>query len=105
MKSIPAVYENGVFKPTQPVDLPDRCQVDIEVHVRPEGGFTGDKENGDAEQPHPIGPHAKEFDPSASPVEDRIAEIMGDVPPEVWDRVPTDGSAQVDHYLYGTPKR
>ena len=26
-----AIYENGVFKPTQPVDLPERCEVEVEV--------------------------------------------------------------------------
>jgi predicted DNA-binding antitoxin AbrB/MazE fold protein len=26
-----AVYENGVFRPTEKVDLPDRCQVEVEV--------------------------------------------------------------------------
>ena len=30
MKSILAVYENGVFKPTEPVDLPEHSQVRVE---------------------------------------------------------------------------
>lgn len=29
--TIHAIFENGVFKPTQPVDLPDRCEVEVEV--------------------------------------------------------------------------
>jgi predicted DNA-binding antitoxin AbrB/MazE fold protein len=29
--TIHAVYENGVFRPTEKVDLPDRCQVEVEV--------------------------------------------------------------------------
>ena len=33
------------------------------------------------------------------------AELLADVPEEVFDRLPTDGAAQHDHYLYGTPKR
>lgn len=28
--SIHAVYEGGVFKPTEPVDLPEHCQVRVE---------------------------------------------------------------------------
>ncbi len=28
-----AIYENGVFRPTQPVDLPDRCEVEFEVRA------------------------------------------------------------------------
>jgi predicted DNA-binding antitoxin AbrB/MazE fold protein len=30
MKAIHAVYEDGVFKPTEPVDLPEHCRVRIE---------------------------------------------------------------------------
>jgi len=26
-----AIYENGVFRPTQPVDLPDRCEVEVDI--------------------------------------------------------------------------
>ena len=33
------------------------------------------------------------------------AELLADVPEEVFDRLPTDGAAQHDHHLYGTPKR
>ncbi|MDZ7618215.1 MAG: antitoxin family protein [Patescibacteria group bacterium] len=28
-----AIYENGVFRPSQPVDLPDRCEVEFEVRA------------------------------------------------------------------------
>ena len=30
---IQAVFENGVLRPTQPVNLPDNCQVEIEVRA------------------------------------------------------------------------
>jgi predicted DNA-binding antitoxin AbrB/MazE fold protein len=33
MSSIHAVYENGVFRPIQPVSLPDRCEVEVEIHA------------------------------------------------------------------------
>ena len=33
------------------------------------------------------------------------AELLVDVPEEVFERLPTDGAAQHDHYIYGTPKR
>ena len=29
--TIPAVYENGVFRPTVEVDLPDACEVEVEI--------------------------------------------------------------------------
>jgi len=34
-----------------------------------------------------------------------IREIVQDVPNEEWERLPRDGSANLDHYLYGAPKR
>jgi len=36
---------------------------------------------------------------------DVIQDIVKDVPDEVWERLPTDGSEQHDHYLYGSPKK
>jgi hypothetical protein len=35
MKTIHAVYENGVFRPTEPVDLPEHTAVEFEPRVRP----------------------------------------------------------------------
>jgi Arc/MetJ-type ribon-helix-helix transcriptional regulator len=35
----------------------------------------------------------------------RVIETMSDVPDEVFDRIPADSSEQLDHYVYGTPKR
>ena len=29
--TIHAIYENGVFRPTEKVELPDRCEVEVEV--------------------------------------------------------------------------
>jgi hypothetical protein len=39
------------------------------------------------------------------PVWDVILSNMEDVPPEQFAALPTDGASQVDHYLYGHPKR
>ena len=39
------------------------------------------------------------------PVWEQILETMKAVPDEVFDRIPADSSEQLDHYLYGTPKR
>ncbi len=30
-QTIHAVYENGVFRPVEPVNLPDQCEVEVEV--------------------------------------------------------------------------
>jgi len=31
VKTIHAIYENGAFHPVEPVDLPERCEVEVEV--------------------------------------------------------------------------
>jgi predicted DNA-binding antitoxin AbrB/MazE fold protein len=33
MPVIHAVYENGVFRPTEPVDLPESSEVEVELRV------------------------------------------------------------------------
>lgn len=35
-KTIHAIYGNGVFRPTEPVDLPEQTPVEIELRVLPE---------------------------------------------------------------------
>jgi hypothetical protein len=39
------------------------------------------------------------------PVRPIIEEISSQAPPGTWDSVPTDGSVNHDHYLYGAPKK
>ena len=50
------------------------------------------KENGEEELQH-------------KPISEVIQEITKDVPDEVWETLPKDGAAEIDHYLYGSPKR
>ena len=39
------------------------------------------------------------------PIWEVIVENMEDVPPEDVALLPRDGASQIDHYLYGHPKR
>jgi len=39
------------------------------------------------------------------PVWQLVEELLESIPKEVLDQLPTDGSEQHDHYIYGTPKR
>jgi hypothetical protein len=41
----------------------------------------------------------------APSIEEEIASIWADVTEEEWKTLPPDLSEQVDHYVYGTPKR
>ena len=45
------------------------------------------------------------LDPDAKPIWEVIDEIMKDVPDEVLEKLPRDGSINHDHYIYGLPKR
>lgn len=42
---------------------------------------------------------------NARPIWEIIEEIANEAPPGTWDEVPTDGSVNHDHYLYGAPKQ
>jgi hypothetical protein len=42
---------------------------------------------------------------NARPIWEIIEEIANQAPPGTWDDVPTDGSVNHDHYLYGAPKQ
>jgi hypothetical protein len=39
------------------------------------------------------------------PIWEQFAEAFKDVPEEELERLPVDGAAQHDHYIYGLPKR
>lgn len=42
---------------------------------------------------------------SVRPIWEIIAELSAQIPFEEWEKLPSDGSEQHDHYLYGAPKR
>ena len=61
-----------------------------------------------AEQQSSNGTHAEGQAPVAAddqPIWEMIAENMRDVPDEDLKKLPKDGASQIDHYLYGHPKR
>jgi len=45
-----------------------------------------------------------EYDPTGRPVWEEVLEIGASIPLEEWEKVPTDLSVNLDHYLYGSPK-
>ena len=58
-----------------------------------------------AEQPETIPEMEAGTKGDARPIWEVIADNMKDVPPEDFARLPKDGASEVDHYLYGHPKR
>jgi predicted DNA-binding antitoxin AbrB/MazE fold protein len=73
--TVEAVYENGVLKPSQPLPLKEHEKVRVSV------------------------------EPARLPIWEEIIALTADIPPEELDKPPIDGAAQLDHYLYGAPKR
>ncbi|MBI3091386.1 MAG: hypothetical protein HYY96_12020 [Candidatus Tectomicrobia bacterium] len=45
------------------------------------------------------------YDTTVKPIEDVLTELAREVPQEDWDKLPPDLTDNLDHYLYGTPKR
>ena len=45
------------------------------------------------------------LEPRRIPIWERIAARAAEIPSEELDKVPADGAAQIDHYLYGHPKQ
>lgn len=39
------------------------------------------------------------------PISEVMREIWGDMPADVRAKLPRDGARQIDHYVYGLPKR
>jgi predicted DNA-binding antitoxin AbrB/MazE fold protein len=73
--TVEAVYENGVLKPSEPLPFKELEKVQITV------------------------------EPACVPIWERIIALTADIPPEELEKPPVDGAAQLDHYLYGAPKR
>lgn len=78
---IQAVYENGVFRPSEPVALPESCQVELVFREKT----------------------AADSQANAGASLAKLAAIAA-AHPENPDQ-PADLATQHDHYLYGTPKR
>ncbi len=36
---------------------------------------------------------------------DKLEAISKRVPDEIWEKLPADGAENIDHYLYGAPKK
>lgn len=48
---------------------------------------------------------AEATEPEGQTLWEMIEDLADKVPDEAWDELPTDGSINVDHYLYGHPKK
>jgi hypothetical protein len=77
----------------EPVEaLIDKALEDLQEHLRA-GRTKGEQERRLAEKTAP------------KPIWEKFIEASREIPDEELDRLPTDLASQVDHYIYGTPKR
>jgi len=79
-----AIYEDGVFRPLEPVRLAEHQEITLVVET------TENVANGAGDE---------------RPIWEVAADLARDIPEDVLSAVPADGAAQHDHYLYAAPKR
>ena len=53
----------------------------------------------------PNGPELRNQPVDERPIWEILASSLKDIPPEERALLPRDGASQVDHYVYGLPKR
>ena len=53
----------------------------------------------------PLSNEEPPFDPNERPIWEKIIEIANQIPDEEMAKIPPDASVNLDHYLYGAPKR
>jgi len=75
---------------------PELEEIDAPNHDPEESG-TSAQASGVAERPVKLR--------DSRPIWDVIADNMKKVPPEDLAALPRDGASQIDHYIYGFPKR
>ena len=81
------------------IDLPEEQEMALKAKASAHGvsaeKYARDVLTRDLEAVDRPGPH----------ISDVFREIWSDVPAEVRATLPTDGPDQIDHYIYGVPKR
>lgn len=45
------------------------------------------------------------LDRNSRPIWEVLVEMSAEIPDEMWAELPSDGSVNHDHYLYGAPKK
>ena len=79
-----AIYEDGVFRPLEPVRLEEHQEVTLVLET-------------------PASTTSSEA--TDQPIWEVAAGLVRDAPADATDALPVDGATQHDHYLYTAPKR
>jgi Arc/MetJ-type ribon-helix-helix transcriptional regulator len=56
-------------------------------------------------QDHSKPPAVSQAAPARKPIWEEIEELTANIPDEEFLKLPVDGAEQLDHYIYGLPKR
>lgn len=83
---------------TLTIDLPDEEIKALDAKARAHGIST-------EQYARQVLAHDLEVPPPSRQIWEVIAENMKRVPPEDLAALPRDGASQIDHYVYGVPKR
>jgi predicted DNA-binding antitoxin AbrB/MazE fold protein len=82
--NIDAIYDHGVLRPIEPLALPEGARVHLRVEEEAAVKYSAD-DRPEGELPTLL---------------ERLKDVIGTV-----DDLPEDSSINLDHYLYGHPKR
>lgn len=81
---VDAIYDQGVLRPVAPLALPQGARVQLRVE----------------ENASDSGQASEQAEDALPTLLERLSGFVGTV-----DNLPPDASVNLDHYLYGTPKR
>jgi len=87
------------------IDLPDDQAAALRAKAAAQGLSLEEWFRALAEQSGPAFPRPEESKCETRPIWEVIGDNMKNVPPEDLAALPKDGASQIDHYIYGHPKR
>ena len=113
-KTVNARYANGVFTPLEPVAFPEGAIVALSIEAEPAEPLVprDGKSLPGKEDPQKINQPLSTEPPTGEPASgnagqsilEMFDEIHRSMPEGAFDELPTDGSINLKHYLYGWPK-
>ena len=85
------------------LDLPDSKEAALKAKAKAQGVSTEQYVNRMLDRD--LEEHDKTSPMDETPIWESITDLMTCVPDEVFENLPKDGASQIDHYIYGFPKR
>ncbi len=98
MATVRAKYEKGVLTPLEPLDLEEGKEV--VVWVEDASAPSGEERPNSLSTSQDASPRSR----GLLGIVEMVEKMRESYPPDMWDGVPTDGTKNYKHYLYGHPK-